>query len=48
MPRAHPRFKDFSIEKCNRYLPLDMLCENDKRKGLKYPHEKNKGIIADV
>jgi hypothetical protein len=42
MPRAHPRFKDFSMEKCSRYPPLEMLSENDKRKGLKYPHEKNK------
>ena len=41
MPRAHPRFKDFSIEGCNRIPPLNMLSENDIRKGLKYPHEKN-------
>lgn len=39
MPRAHPRFKDFSMEKCNRYPPLEMLNESDKRKWLKYPHE---------
>jgi hypothetical protein len=42
MPRTHPRFKDFSMEKCSRYPPIEMLSENDKRKGLKYPHEKNK------
>jgi hypothetical protein len=42
MPRAHPRFKDFSMEKCSRYPPLEMLSKNDERKGLKYPHEKNK------
>lgn len=42
MPRAHPRFKDFSIEKCSRYPPIEMLSENDMRKGLKYTHEKNK------
>ena len=32
MPRAHSRFKDFSMEKCSRYPPLEMLSENDKRK----------------
>jgi hypothetical protein len=42
MPRAHPRFKGFSMKKCSRYPPLEMLSKNDKRKGLKYPHEKNK------
>lgn len=42
MPRTHPRFKDFSMEKCSRYPPIEMLSENDKRKGLKYTHEKNK------
>ena len=42
MPRSHPRFKNFSIESCNRLVPIDLLSENDKRKGLKYPHEKNK------
>ena len=42
MPRAHPRFKNFSMEKCSRYPPIEMLSENDKRKGLKYTHEKNK------
>lgn len=42
MPRTHPRFKDFSMEKCSIYPPIEMLSENDKRKGLKYPHEKNK------
>jgi hypothetical protein len=34
MPRTHPRFKDFSMEKCSRYPPLEMLSENDKRKVL--------------
>ena len=42
MPRTHPRFKNFSIESCNRLVPIDLLSENDKRNGLKYPHEKNK------
>ena len=42
MPRTHPRFRDFSIEACNRLLPIDRLSENDKKKGLKFPHEKNK------
>ena len=42
MPRSHPRFKNFSIESCNRLVPINLLSENDKRKGLKYPHEKNK------
>jgi hypothetical protein len=42
MPHTHPRFKDFSMEKCSRYPPIEMLSDNDKRKGLKYTHEKNK------
>jgi len=42
MPRTHPRFKDFSMEKCSRYPPIEMLSENDKKRGLKYTHEKNK------
>ena len=42
MPRSHPRFKNHSIEACNRLPPIDSLSENDKRKGLKYPHEENK------
>ena len=42
MARTHHRFAEFSIEKRNRYPPLNMLSENDKKKGLKYPHEKNK------
>jgi hypothetical protein len=42
MPRTHPRFKDFSMEKCSKYPPIEMLGMNDIRKGLKYPHEKNK------
>ena len=42
MARTHRRFAEFSIEKRNRYPPLNMLSENDKKKGLKYPHEKNK------
>ena len=42
MPRVHPWYKTFSIEKCNRFPPLSILSENDVRKGLKYPHEKNK------
>ena len=42
MPRAHPRFRDFSIEASNRFSPINRLSENDKKKGLKYPHEKNK------
>ena len=42
MPRTYPRFKDFPMKKCSRYPPIEMLSENDKRKGLKYTHEKNK------
>jgi hypothetical protein len=42
MPRTHPRFKDFSMDKCSRYPPIEMLSENDKKRGLKYTHEKNK------
>ena len=42
MPRGHPRFKDFSAERCNRLPPHSILSENDIRKGLKYPHQKNK------
>lgn len=41
MPRGHPRFKDFSIESCNRLPPHSIFSENDIRKWLKYPHEKN-------
>jgi hypothetical protein len=42
MPRSHPRFKNHSIEACNRIPPIELLSENDKKKGLKYSHEKNK------
>ena len=42
MPRANPRFKKWPIESCNRLVPISLLSENDKKKGLKYPHEKNK------
>ena len=42
MPRGHPIFKNFSTESCNRLPPHSILSEKDIRKGLKYPHEKNK------
>lgn len=42
MSRSHPRFKNFSIEACNRLAPIEILSENDKRNVLKYQHEKNK------
>ena len=42
MPRANPRFKKWPIESCNKLVPICLLSENDERKGLKYPHEKNK------
>ena len=42
MARTHRRFTNFSIEACNRFPPISILSENDKRKGLKYSHEKNK------
>ena len=32
MPRVHPRFKNFSIEGCNRLPPREILSENDIRK----------------
>ena len=41
MPWSHPRFKNFPIESCNRLAPINLLSENDKKTGLKYPHEKN-------
>ena len=42
MPRSHPRFKNHSIKACNRLPPIELLSENDKNKGLKYSHGKNK------
>ena len=42
MPRAHPKYKNFYIEECNGFPPFGILSESDIKKGLKYPHEKNK------